>query len=71
MAILFMYPFADMFFEPSTAREVVIDVIKAFSPRIVHHFDVNRFQTEATPEVGIAMTPFSATINLLFELLGI
>jgi hypothetical protein len=66
-----MYPLADMSLGPSTAREVVVDVIKAFSPRIVQHFDINSFQTEATPEVGVTMTPFSATINLLFELLGI
>jgi hypothetical protein len=71
MAILFMYPLADMFLRSSTAREVVVDVIKAFSPRIVHHFDIDSTQTEATPEVGVAMTPFPATINLLFELLGI
>lgn len=62
-----MNPFTDMPLGYITTREVVINMITAFGPRVVRLLCLDSFLAEAAPEMSITMTAFSTCVDLFFQ----
>lgn len=62
-----MLPLRDSLQGLSAAAEVIVDVVTSLGPGILGLVNFNDLDAEAAPELDIAVAPFPATVELLFD----